>query len=763
MSKRLYQKISFFVLIIFILSVLSGCASFTLTAKDFNKLYNLRQSSLVYDQKGRLLTQISGSERRTYIKIDDLPAYVPQAFVAIEDARFYQHFGIDIFGIFRALIVNLLKKDLAQGASTITQQLVRNVYLTQEKSFTRKIREALLAIQLERVYTKKEILEMYLNVIYFGNGNYGIEEAARNYFGKSATKLTLGEAALLAGIPRRPNFYAPTINFDAANSRKNLVLDKMVEQGYITKAQAQAAKEEVIKLNPQAESQGKNYAAVIDKILAESEEDFGLTREELNTGGYKIYTTVDRDMQLYAEKVFANRQNFPPGVDEVPVQGAAAAVDPQTGGIIFLIGGRNYGRFGGFNRSFMMYRQPGSAIKPIVDYAPAFEKGYLPSDFIVDEPVTFGDYQPKNYDGTYHGRVTLRKALMESLNVPAVKLLNEIGINTGFNYARKFGFELTAKDRNLSLALGGLEKGVSPLQMAAAYSVFANGGSYMTPHIITKIIGKDGREIPRKSTLTENKVISAKTAYLITDVLIDTVKQGTARKANFGGILAAKTGTTEVPFKTPGQKGTKDAWIVGYTPDIAVAIWMGYDQTDQKHYLRGITGGSYPAVILRKIASYFVKLHGQKSFPMPAELVRVSIDARTGLLAGPLTPPGQVVEELFPKGKEPKSLSPEEPLVPETKKDSLSAVYVDGKGVVLSWPAKPGYTYQIYRTAEDGSTLLLGEVTEGSFVDSSVTAGSHYQYYLLPVIKQPDGSLQMEQPTPPVGVDIPAAVVNKVY
>lgn len=763
LRKKLHQKIALLILIAFSLNMLTGCQSFTLTAEDFAKLYNLRQSSKIYDSKGRFLTDISGSERRSYVKIDELPSYVPEAFVAIEDARFYQHFGVDIIGILRALLVNLVKKDLAQGASTITQQLVRNVYLTQEKSFTRKIREAILALQLERVYTKKEILEMYLNVIYFGNGNYGIEEASENYFGKSAAKLTLGEAAMLAGIPRRPNYYAPTINFAAASARKNLVLDKMVEQGYISVEEAKAAKNDVIKINPKADAEGKSYAAVIDKILDESEKDFGLSREQLNSGGYKIYTTIDREMQSYAEKVFAEGQNFPKSMDEVPVQGAAAAVDPQTGGILFLIGGRNYGRFGGFNRSFMMYRQPGSAFKPIVDYAPAFERGYLPADFIEDEPVSFGDYKPKNYDGTYHGKVTLRYALKQSLNIPAVKLLNEIGISTGYEYAQKFGFELTPKDKNLSLALGGLERGASPLQMAAAYGVFASGGIYRTPHVIEKIIGKDGNEIPRKNSITEKQVISKETAYLITDVLMDTVKSGTAKKANFGGILAAKTGTTEVPFTTPGQKGTKDAWIVGYTPDYSVAIWMGYDKTDRRHYLRGVTGGSYPALILRKIALYHVNLYGQQSFPMPDQLVRVSIDAKTGLLAGPLTPPGQVVEEVFPRGKEPKSLSPEQPQLPEKENVGLTAQYVEGKGVLLTWPAKTGYTYQIYRINEDGSTELRGEVSGGSFADTTVMPGGHYQYYLLPVVKEMDGSAKMEPPTSPVEVDIPASVTGEVY
>ncbi|NYE58393.1 transglycosylase domain-containing protein [Carboxydothermus ferrireducens] len=763
MSKVLGKKFSLLTLLILFSLFINGCASFTLSAKDFDKLYNLQQSSAIYDKNGRFLTQISGSERRTYVKIDELPPYVPQAFVAIEDARFYQHFGIDILGILRAFVVNILKQDLAQGASTITQQLVRNVYLTQEKTFARKIKEALLAIQLERVYTKKEILEMYLNVIYFGNGNYGIEEAAQNYFGKPASKLTLGEAAMLAGIPRRPNYYAPTINYDAAVSRKNLVLDKMVEQGYLTQEEAEKAKKEEIKINPKAQNQGNQYAAVIDKILQESEEDFGLSREQLNTGGYKIYTTIDREIQRYAEKVFANAQNFPPNTDEILVQGAAAGVDPETGGIVFLIGGRNYGRFGGFNRSFMMYRQPGSAFKPIVDYAPAFEKGYLPSDFIVDEPVVFGDYKPKNYDGTYHGRVTLRKALVESLNVPAVKLLNEIGVDTGYEYAQRFGFELTAKDKNLSLALGGLERGASPLQMAAAYAVFANGGIYRTPHIITKIIDKDGNEIPRKNALEEKRVISEETAYLITDVLVDTVKKGTARRANFGGVLAAKTGTTEVPFKTPGQKGTKDAWIVGYTPDISVAVWMGYDKTDRFHYLRGVTGGSYPAVILRKIVSYFVQLHGEKPFTIPGNLVRVSIDEKTGLIAGPLTPSGQVVDEVFPKGKEPKSISPETPPNPATQNSNLTAVYVEGKGVVLSWQPKPGYTYQIYRINEDSSTFMVGESSTGSFADTQVTPGSHYQYYLLPIQKRKDGGMKMELPTSPVAIDIPVSITSEVY
>jgi len=761
--KRNIKKIAILVLITFSLTILSGCQRLILTADDFSKLYNLRQSSKIYDSKGRFLTDISGSERRSYVKIDELPAYVPEAFVAIEDARFYQHFGVDIIGILRAMVVNLVKKDLAQGASTITQQLVRNVYLTQEKSFIRKIREALLALQLERVYTKKEILEMYLNVIYFGNGNYGIEEASENYFGKPATKLSLSEAALLAGIPRRPNYYAPTINFEAANTRKNLVLDKMVEQGYISVEEAKAAKNDAIKLNPKADAEGKSYAAVIDKILDESEKEFGLSREQLNTGGYKIYTTVDRELQSYAEKVFAERQNFPPSIDQIPVQGAAAGVDPQSGGIIFLIGGRNYNRFGGFNRSFMMHRQPGSAFKPIADYAPAFERGYLPADFIEDEPVSFGDYKPKNYDGTYHGKVTLRYALKQSLNVPAVKLLNEIGISTGFEYAQKFGFDLTDKDKNLALALGGLNRGASPLQMAAAYAAFANGGIYRTPFIIKKIVGKDGNEIPRKNALTEKKVISEETAYLITDVLMDTVKSGTARRANFGGILAAKTGTTEVPFATPGQKGTKDAWIVGYTPAYSAAIWMGYDKTDHRHYLRGVTGGSYPALILRKIALYHVNLYGQQSFPMPDQLVRVSIDAKTGLLAGPLTPPEQVVEEVFPRGKEPKSLSPEQPQLPEKENVGLTAQYVEGKGVLLTWPAKAGYTYQIYRINEDGSTELLAELSGGSFVDNSVQSGSHYQYYLLPIVNEAGKNPKMEPPTSPVEVDIPAAVTGEVY
>jgi len=630
-------------------------------------------TTFIYDANGDLVVKLHKTENRTPVELKDMPSYLIDAFIATEDVRFRQHYGVDLKRIFGAFVADIRNRDLSQGASTITMQLVRNAILEdQEKKFERKIKEALLAIQVERHYTKDEILYFYLNEIYFGHGAYGVEAASQTYFGKNVGDLTLGEAAILAGVVKGAKYYSPFLNPENALSRRNVVLNNMVRYNKISAEQAEEAKKEPLKLADYQKKDLYAYPWFTDYVVDQAEdmlEAAGLDSSQLYTGGFRIYTTLDPNIQKAAEDAYSNSAYFPKSSSADPIQSAMVVMDPKTGEVRALIGGREHLTKRGLNRATAMRRQPGSAIKPIAVYGPALEKGYSPSSVVDDVPVVFGSssqpYAPENYDGKYRGLITMREAVRKSVNVPAVKFLNEIGISEGFSFAKRLGLPLDDKnDKNLSLALGGLTHGVSPLDIAAAYSAFDNQGVYIEPHVITKITDQKGNTIV---DVTPKKTIamSEQTAYLMTDMLKTVVDTGTGTKAKMNRPVAGKTGTTQLPdkpiFKSVRGNSNKDAWFAGFTPELVGVVWIGYDedidQNGKPQYLKKVYGGQYPAMIWKSVMEQSLKNVPVKPFEVPPGIVHQAVDIKSGKLPSDLTPDAFIKDEIFAKENVPTEVS----------------------------------------------------------------------------------------------------------
>lgn len=592
-------------LIVALLTALLCTVAFTYAFWVLGKPTDARavaRNSFIYDAQGNVLYELHGEINRVPVGLEQIPVHVRQAFIAIEDERFYQHPGVDLKAIFRALVGNITARRIAQGGSTITQQVIKTYYLTPERTFSRKIKEIFLAINFERTHSKDEILEMYLNRIYLGEGAYGVQAAARAYFNKDVGELTLAQGALLAGLTQAPSLYDPYVNPDLALERRNTVLAKMLEQGMIEQEQYQQAIAEPVKLQrPEKKQQSQKYAFFIDQVISEAIarlKDMGGDDLVFN-GGLKIKTAFEPALQDAADEAFARA-----GFDDDKMQGALVLVDNRTGAIKAVIGGRQHEARLGFNRATNLRRQPGSTFKPLAVYGPAFEMGYVPSSIVKDIPQRYGDgYSPKNADGGYYGDIPISVAVQWSRNAAAVWLLNEIGVEKGMEFARRLGIDLVPEDAHLPLALGGLTRGVSPLQMAGAYAAFANGGLYCEPHAIEQIIDDQGNIIYQAPV--PRRVMQQSTAEKMTDVLQNAVRAGTGRRAYVPGVpVAGKTGTTELPKTATfrGLSGNKDAWFVGYTDRYTCAVWVGYDEKDmdRSHYLR-FYGGGLPASIFHDL------------------------------------------------------------------------------------------------------------------------------------------------------------------
>jgi penicillin-binding protein 2A len=555
---------------------------------DEQKLVMDSTTTLV-DENGNVISKLY-IEDRDLVTIDQIPPHVQQAFIAIEDARFYEHHGIDIKAILRALYKDMIAGSKVEGGSTITQQLAKNVFLSNEKTWLRKTKEAIISINLERRYSKKKLLEMYLNQIYFGHGAYGIETASQLYFNKSIADLTLEEGALLAGIPKSPSNYSPINNIEASTKRRNLVLDIMDQKGYISSMDAVRAKGKIIALQANEFAKNPAFSTYIDMVMEEAKQRFNLSNKEIMTGGYTITVPINQQIQQVAYELFKKQEYFP-GTDRF-VEGSFVLMNAQDGGVLAVLGGRNYVRKG-INRAIVK-RQPGSTIKPLAVYGPALEEeGYHPYSMLVDQKLSYGGYSPENYSGVYKGNISMYDALRSSANAPAVWLLNKIGIDSGKKYINKAGISIP--DKGLAIALGGLEKGISPLEMTKAYRAFAKEGKVVEPYFIKKMVNQTG-EMIASSQIVEKEVFSAQTAWYVTRMLEAVVDEGTAKAGEYDGNLAGKTGSTSF---TSIKGATRDAWFVGYTPKVVGALWMGYDTTDEKHYLT--KGSSYPTTLFKKI------------------------------------------------------------------------------------------------------------------------------------------------------------------
>lgn len=576
-------------ILLFLIIAGAGCGFTFATMSSLPDVANVKPpaSSQIYDVHGDLITTVHSTENRLPVKLSQVPKNLQNAFIATEDSRFYSHHGIDPIGILRAIWVNIAHDGVAEGGSTITQQLARNAFLTQDRTLKRKLMEAMLAIKIEQHYTKNEILEMYMNQIYFGQGAYGVQAASHIYFGKDVGELNLAQCAILAGLPQSPNYYSPFNNLKAGKARQAVVLGQMVKYGYIDQATADQAKDADLKLMNKADVAHDDSKAsyFINYVISQVAEKYG--DNAVYKDGLKIYTTLDMKAQEAAVKAMDNLPTFYTDKNGLhQPQGALVAINPHNGHIVAMVGGRGTDSF---NRAVMAERQPGSAFKPFV-YLAAIQDGMTPGDIIEDKPVTYNGWSPQNYERTFSGSMTLRYALQHSVNVPAVELADKVGMRKVLDLAESLGISTLVRkgdttDNNLAAALGGLTHGVRPIDMAVAYGTLANGGVKVKPVAITKIIDRNG-QIVEEGSMDEKRVVSEKDAYIITNMLESVITGGTGGGAAIGRPAAGKTGTTDE---------SKDAWFVGYTPDLVAAVWMGDDFGVET--LNGTTGGTIPAHI----------------------------------------------------------------------------------------------------------------------------------------------------------------------
>jgi penicillin-binding protein 1A len=588
-------------------------------------------------------------ERRLIVPLSQMPKLLIKAFVAAEDARFFEHQGIDYWRILGAAFRNIEALEVVQGGSTITQQIAKSFFLTPERSITRKLKEAILAQRIESYLTKNEILYLYLNQIYLGEGAFGVAAAAKTYFGKSVQDLTLAECAILAGLPPAPNNLSPLRHPKKARERQLYVLHRMVERRLISPVQAIRAGAEEIRLRPKGPKGYHEAPYAVEQVRMYIEEKYG--KEILYKGGLKTYTTLNFRMQQVAQKaVLKGLEEFEAregkGKGKGQVQGALIALDPQTGYILAMVGGRDFAA-SQFNRATQARRQAGSAFKPIV-YAAALDKGFTPATVIVDEPFSYIDvpgkepWEPQNFDREFWGPITFRKALTFSRNVVTVKIAQSIGIDYLIQYARNLGIK-SKLEPNLSLALGAAN--VSLLEMTNAFGVFAAQGYRAEPILITRIVDKDGN-ILEEVEPSAIEVISPQTSYLITSLMQSVIQEGTGQRAKaLGRPAAGKTGTTN---------DTRDAWFLGFIPQQLVAgAWMGYDI--EKPLGTHETGAVAALPIWLEFMKEVVDGKVVENFSVPEGIVFTKTDAVTGEPVGPKQPAksGKVIFECFKEGTEP--------------------------------------------------------------------------------------------------------------
>lgn len=561
----------------------------------------LERPTTIYDKDGDRAGYLY-SQKGTWVSLDKISPNVADAVLSTEDRNFYHEYGFSIKGMARALLLNLKNRimgssDIAGGGSTLTQQLVKNAFLSQEQTISRKAKEIFIAMQVENTYSKKQILAMYLNNAYFGNGVWGIEDASEKYFGVHASQLTVPQAATIAGMLKNPNGYNPKDHPAESRQRRNVVLTLMKDNGKLTQEQMKSYQDSpmITSDNYQYDS-GYRYPYFFDAVIDEAIKKYGLSEEDIMNRGYKIYTTLDQNYQSTMQTDFADSSLFPYDADDgTRAQGASIAIDPKTGGVTALVGGRNDSHvFRGYNRATQLVRSPGSTIKPLAVYAPALQHGYHYDSMVEDKYQAYGSnkYSPKNATGTYQVKIMLYQALAESKNTTAVWLLNKIGVSEGYRSAEKFGLKLSDSDKNLSLALGGLKKGVSPMTMASAYSAFANEGVKYDAHFIRRIVDASGKTIVDEEDADSTRVVSEKIANEMTSMMIDVYKNGTGTSAKpYGYTIAGKTGSTQGNGVDPTAADT-DRWYIGYTPDVVLATWVGFDSNKNSIEDAGTRGGA---------------------------------------------------------------------------------------------------------------------------------------------------------------------------
>lgn len=596
-------------------AVAGGLVGLALSFRDLPDVRVLKgyvpvETTYIYDINGGLIARLHGDVNREVVTLDRISPHLKRSVLAMEDAYFYTHKGIDPSGIGRAILANFNAGGTVEGGSTLTQQLVKNLFLSNERSLNRKVAEAVLAMRVEQVFTKEQILEMYLNQVFWGKNTNGAETASQNYFGKSAADLTLGEAAMLAGTIQAPSVFNPVDNYSESKKRQGLVLDRLLELGWVTQAEVKAAKAQKITIRKQGISyEASRVPYVSQAVTAELEEKFG--RDVVLQGGLRVQTTIDLKMQRIAEEVAAE------GHKDLVDRGAYAdqlslvAVDPRTGFVKALVGGVGDFDKNQFNRAVLARRQLGSSFKPFVYYLAFASGNYTPDSTIDDSAMSIPDgdepYVPRNYDNKFSGAMSIRQAIAVSRNIPALRLGIEFGNDNVVALCRKLGINSPILPV-VSLPLGAAD--VTPMEVAGAYAVFASGGYKSKTTLIARVTDRNGNLVLDNTPKPELILDPIAVSYL-TDALRSVVTNGTATEAQMsdGRPVAGKTGTTS---------DFRDAWFVGYTPQLSVAIWIGND--DYSPMANGVTGGVYVVPIWRKFMERALAGQPIEQFPVPSEI-----------------------------------------------------------------------------------------------------------------------------------------------
>jgi penicillin-binding protein 1A len=639
MKANLFEKVVKISIVLIMISVTAltvfGVAFyffFTHDLPSIEMLKNYRPPTVtkIFSEGGEVIGEFY-YEKREVISLDRIPNHLIQAFVAGEDARFFQHKGLDYLAILRAVLRNIFSGEIVQGGSTITQQVVKSLLLSSEKSFTRKIREAILAYKIEKYLSKEEILFLYLNQIYLGHGAYGVAAAAENYFGKKVEELNVAESAVLAGLPQAPSKYSPYHHPQQAKKRQLYILNRMVEEGFISSSEMIKASHTPYAIQNKENTFFEKAPHFVEYIRRYVEGKYG--KGALYKNGLQVFTTIDLYFQRTAQEAVESglreiekREKYPSGEIPLTPEGALICFDLETGYVTAMVGGRDFKK-SQFNRAIQAQRQTGSAFKPIV-YASALDKGYTPASIVVDTPIIFEwgnqKWKPKNFEGKFSGPTTLRNALTHSVNVVTVKIAQDIGVDYIRDYARKLGIS-SPLHHELSMALGS--SSISLYELTKAYAVFANEGKSFKPIFIKKILDRDGNLLEENLPLfqpgkldTEDQVITPQTAYLITYLMEGVVQHGTGWRArSLGRPVAGKTGTTDQFM---------DAWFIGYTPEWITAVWVGFDE--ERSLGENETGARAASPIWVSFMSKILKDKPVTDFPVPEGIEFMKVDPQTG-------------------------------------------------------------------------------------------------------------------------------------
>jgi len=740
--KKILMGIAIFFIVAFIGGV-STVAYMISGAPDINE-EALRDplSSKIYDANGELIIEL-GAQKRDYVEYDEIPELVKNAILATEDVRFFKHNGIDIIRIGGAILSNVKDGFGSQGASTLTQQVVKNSFLSPEKTLKRKVQEAWLAFRLEQKYSKEEIFEMYVNKIHMGGSVYGIKSAAKTYFGKELDELELHEAALIAGLPQSPNGYHPFYYPDAAEERRNTVLSLMHQHGFITKEEMDKAKKIPVESSLVKESERQTDEFLYDSFIQQVEREVKKIGDyNLYTDGLEIYTSLDSKTQEYLFELLNSSDAIPFPDDEM--QAAVVLVDTKTGEIRAIAGGRKRDVLRGTDFS-VEARQPGSTIKPILDYGPAIEYlNWSTYQILEDKPYKYSNGTPVyNWNRQYAGPVTMREALRWSLNIPAIQAIQAVGLEKAREFAVKLGIPLEEQIYE-PYAIGGMSKGISPLDLAGAYSAFGNNGIYTEPHAVTKIVLQDG-ETEIKTKPDSKVVMKDSTAYMITDMLKTVVTSGTGTMANVSGVpIAGKTGTTnytDEEYKNyninPNQNAVPDSWFAGYSTNYTAAIWAGYK--DRSTPVIG-SAQKIPQQIFKQLMTFVHQGKETTDFKQPRSVVKVGVEKGTNppKLASEFTPKSEIIYELFVKGFEPKEISDKYDKLEAPS--NLTAKYNKNKNeITLSWK-KPKtdkkISFEVSVILNDGKETVLQTTDKDGLIVENIIPGMKYTFKVVAIFEE---------------------------